>query len=392
MLLLIVGCAENSPASTFDTAGPVSELQASLFYLVLFIAIGVFVVVEGLILFATFRYRRHNEGLPKQTHGNQRLEILWTIIPTIIIVIIAIPTVIGIWQLANPSDAGDELEVEAIGHQWWFEFRYPTEGVVTANELVVPTDRWVRLTLSSQDVIHSFWVPRLFGKRDMLPNHENTLWFRADEVGDYVGICAEFCGIAHAKMQFVVKAMAPDDYDAWRAGWFTPPSADLTESESAGASLFLQYCATCHSDNSYRTNGYEIEIAAQQQRWDAFTGDEENGSNLPGGSSVVSAPNLTGFGTRTTLGAGSVPLTDETLFDWIRNPAVNRNGDEVKPGTRMQGHAIIYTADWTDSQRAYYQNPTNADLSVETDANLTDAEINQLVDYLMSRTPAEVGG
>lgn len=391
MALIGVACGSGE-ASTLDPAGPVAETQFNLLLYVFWIAVAVFIIVEGLIIFVIFKYRRRNDAIPEQTHGNGRLELLWTIIPAIIIVAIAIPTVRGIWDLARPECPNGTMQVEAIGHQWWFEFRYPTERVITANELVVPTGKCVELHLQSQDVIHSFWVPRLFGKRDMVPNQTNLLTFTADEADEYLGICAELCGIAHAKMQFRVIALEQADYDDWVNDWFVAPvRPEAGSSVAAGQLLFNQHCATCHTVNSYQVGGYNAEVDAQERRWASFISDPtpRGGSNLPAGSPLVSAPNLTQFATRTTLGAGALDLNRDTLFDWIKNPSVARDGSEVKPGTRMQNHAAVYVGQLSDSEVTQYQNRRTENFAVDVDAGLSDSEINQLVDYLFSLTPGD---
>ena len=174
--LLFAACTPSNPQSTFGVSGPVSREQADLFKFVFWIAVVVFVLVEGLIVYFAIRFRRRSDSeMPAQIHGNTKLEITWTLIPALIIFAIAIPTVRGIWDLATPPD-GDNLSVEAVGHQWWFEFRYPNQEIVTANELHIPVGVPVVIDLHSQDVIHSFWVPKLAGKVDMVPLKNNQLW------------------------------------------------------------------------------------------------------------------------------------------------------------------------------------------------------------------------
>ena len=365
--LLILAC-EPTPSSTFDTAGPIAELQANLLYYVFIIAAVVFVIVEGLIIYIVFKYRRRrNDEMPEQVHGNTKLEIIWTVIPAIIIIAIAIPTVQGIWSVANAGKDENRMTIEAIGHQWWFEFRYPSMDIVTANDLYIPTGQWIQLELSSQDVIHSFWVPRLFGKEDMIPNRTTFINFRADEPGEYIGQCAEFCGIAHGKMQFRVIALPPEEFEAWGFDWFNPPEP-LSEDAQAGQILFATNCATCHTTNSYVTGGYEREIQSQAARWFAWTEDP-----LTGGSRIVSAPDLTHFGTRTTVGAGTLELSYDNLFTWVKDPSA------IKFGTRMQNHAAVYLAN------SNIDEPTTADNT--TEAALSDTEIGQIVDYLLELVP-----
>lgn len=368
-LLLLVAVAVvtiscNGDASTFNTAGPVAELQANLLIFVTVIAAVVFVFVEGLIIFIVLRYRRKDDKMPAQTHGNKRLEILWTVIPAIIIVVITIPTIQAIWSLATQEH---DMEVSVVAHQWWFEFRYPSSEIVTANELHIPTGTTVRLELHSQDVLHSFWVPRLFGKRDLVPNQTNFLSFSADEPGRYEGVCAEFCGIAHANMKFTIIAHTPEEFGRWETEWFNPP-ADLSESAAEGRLVFQQHCATCHSVDSYRAGGYTREINLQDARYAAWTDDP-----LPGGSPLVSAPNLTHFGMRTTLASGIEELNSDTLFRWIENPS------SLKIGTRMQAHAAVYLANFGEGD--------DVDSDHEQPADLASSEIEQLVDYLLELTP-----
>ena len=353
--ILLMACNPEGPQSTFDAQGPVSEIQKNLFLFTFWIAVIVFIVVEGAILFVTFRYRRKNDELPVQTHGNLKLEITWTIIPAIIIVIIAIPTVIGIWQTQVMPDEEDSLVINAVGHQWWFEFNYPSEEVVTANELHLPEDTNVIVNIESQDVIHSFWIPKIAGKVDMVPNHENQLWIKADNPGLYYGQCAEFCGVAHAMMRFRVIVHTNEDYQNWLEYMRTPPQDLVSGSdEDEGRKLFVGNCSMCHTYDSYKKAAYHKEINSQYNRWEEWKKDKEN-------SAIVSAPNLTHFGNRITLGAGLKENNYDNLVKWIEDP------DTIKIGTRMKNHAAIYT----------------------TENKLSDLEIQQIAKYLLSLKPSD---
>ena len=185
--------------STFDTSGPVARSQLVLFYWIFWAAVFVFVVVGGVILYAVIRYRRRpGDPDPPQIHGHKRLEIAWTILPGIVLAVVAVPTILTIFDNANSPEPG-ALTVNVVAHQWWWEFRYPSEGgadLVTANELHIPVDEVVNVTLDSTDVLHSFWIPKIAGKVDVVPNNLNTMWIQADEAGEYLGQCAEFCGVA----------------------------------------------------------------------------------------------------------------------------------------------------------------------------------------------------
>ncbi len=361
--LLVAACSPEHPQSTFGVSGPVARDQANLFLFIFWIAVAVFIVVEGIIIYTIVRYRKRDDSMPRQVHGNTKLEITWTVIPTIVVAIIAVPTIIGVWeqQRGAPSDMGDVLEVEAIGHRWWFEFRYPNQEVVTANEMHVPVGRPVNISLSSQDVIHSFWVPKLAGKVDMIPLNENLVWFIAEEPGVYDGQCAEFCGIAHAHMRFRVIAHEEEDFQNWVAGMRTPPVAIEPGTGAAnGSTLFATHCKTCHTNDSWRKDAYSLEIQQQDSRWATWLDDIEN-------SRIVSAPNMTNYGDRLFLGSGIKENSRENLIKWIRDPS------SIKIGTSMQDHAAIY------QERE------------DNKADLTEQEVADIADYLLALKPGDIG-
>ena len=289
------------------TWAPASENAREIhdvYVLVFWLAGAVFVGVLFLVLLFSLMFKEQEGVEATQTHGNSRLEILWTFIPVIIVGIMAVPTFDAIvaYEGDPPSDA-DPLEVVAIGHQWWFEFQYPDQGITTATDLYIPVDRPVRVTLYSDDVIHSFWVPRLMGKKDMVPSHENSIWFTPDEVGMYLGQCAEFCGLSHAKMRFRVVVQEQADFDTWVAhaqAGATPPDQVEEGLVAEGAQLFLQAgCVGCHVIDGY-----------------------------PGAVGEV-GPNLTLVGSRTAIAGGWLENTPEELASWLRDPA------GTKPGSLM---------------------------------------------------------
>ena len=324
VLLLLLACSTGKQ-STWDPVGPVAERQLLLFNVLLWVMVAVFILVEGVLVYAAIRYRRRpGQGLPNQTHGNMPLEIIWTVIPTILIMALGIWSVITIYEFDEPPASADVLHVNVTGHQWWFEFEYEDAGggkrIVTANELRVPVDRAVRLTLESDDVLHSFWIPKLAGKIDMVPNRTNHLWFQADSdkidslPATFYGQCAEFCGIAHALMKFRVRVLDQQDYDAWVRNYGPPPAN--TEQAKQGQRVFGN-CAMCHSIDG------ENDSQAQASRKQAFLSVGE----------VVLAPNLTDLRTRESLAAGLLDLNKEKLKRWIRNP------EDVKQGNYMKSRA-----------------------------------------------------
>lgn len=218
--LLLAACSGQYPNSTFTDLTDFNRDSTSLWNLMIWLGIGVFVLVELLLLFVMIKYRRRpNDAEPEHVHGNTKLELTWTILPAVILVIIAVPTVKSIWRFQSGAPA-NALQIDVIGHQWWWEFRYPEQNIVTANELYLPTGRPVNFTLRSQDVIHSFWIPQLGGKRDVVSNRTNHLWFTPDSVGTraFNGSCNEYCGASHANMRFRAYTVSPEEFDRWVAG------------------------------------------------------------------------------------------------------------------------------------------------------------------------------
>ena len=322
VVLLLLACTPDHPQSTFDVAGPVADKQRTLFYIIFWAAIFVFVVVEGALIYAVFRFRwkpGQNE-MPPQVHGHTALEIGWTIFPVVIIAVIAVPTIIYIFDIAEDPPADEAIEINVIGHQWWWEFEYPEQSVVTANEMHVPVDTPVKLNLMSDDVIHSFWIPKLAGKQDVVPNNVNPLQFTANFVGTYFGQCAEFCGVAHAHMRFRVIVESQFEFDKWVTAYHTP-LGPLTGEAAQGATQFaVRGCLLCHKADGPAPK--EIRQALRE--------------SFEGGELRFPAPNLTNFGSRTTMAAGMMELNEENLVKWLRDP------DEVKPGNRMAELATVY--------------------------------------------------
>jgi cytochrome c oxidase subunit 2 len=230
-------------------ASDVADTIDSLYTLVFWLAGGVFILIMALTLYFALAFREREGAEAMQFHGNARLEVLWTLIPVAIVAVIAIPTFNAIVDTHGDAPDG-ALEVIATGHQWWFEFEYPEFGITTANELYLPVDRPVSVTLLSVDVIHSFYVPRLAGKTDMVPGHENHLWFTPTEASDepYLAQCYEFCGTAHANMRFRVFVREPGDFDAWVARMQEGDPAPMRELAQAGEQQFAASgCVGCHA-------------------------------------------------------------------------------------------------------------------------------------------------
>ena len=325
---VLAGCSGSGPQSALDPKGPVARDIDDLWTLVYVLAVVVFVLVSaGLIVsIIRFREKKGDDQEPKQLHGNTALEITWTIIPAVILAIISVPTVQGIFDIRN-EPTGARIDVDVVGHQWWWEFTYPgftdSEGrpLTTANELHIPSDETVYLTMTSADVIHSFWVPALNGKRDVVPGSESNLILRADpgleneDVGFGRGIipgqCAEFCGLAHADMRILVFVHSQADFERWVAGQLEP--AVVPEDDggtlAAGYQSFELICTACHQATLRGPDGVEVVGPRSVLDVDGRLFDS------------ALAPNLTHFGSRSTFGGASFDSTSEHLAEWLANPA-----------------------------------------------------------------------
>ena len=330
-LLLLGSCGQvEQPLNSFDSQGPIAERINDLFWPVFWIAVVIFVLVQGALLVAVFLFRERKgkqRPEPKQLQGNTRLELLWTVIPTLILAGIAVPTVTTLFDLAEcPPGA---MEIEVIGHQWWFEYRYPDSGVVTANIMVIPEDTEVCAKMTSEDVLHNFWIPKLAGKRYLVPGQETEQRLYAEEPGEYWGHCAEFCGLSHARMRARVVSMTQDGFDAWVINQTRPAITPAPGSPAEkGMEVFLAgACIGCHIID---------------------------GVNNPDPATLtVPAPDLTHFAGRhvfagATLPAGLNPTRadwEESLKLWLADPP------NWKPGSFMQYLGL--TADEIDSLVAY---------------------------------------
>jgi cytochrome c oxidase subunit II len=228
--------ATGYPNSVFTRHTEFNREIGSLFDILIWLGTIVFVFVEAILLYTIWRYRRRSDqDRPEHVHGNTTLEILWTAIPALILAFIAVPTVRTIFK-TQASASADALQVEVIGHQWWWEFRYPQYKITTANELYLPVGRKVNFTLKSNDVLHSFWIPQLGGKRDLITNHPNYLWFTPDSVGEQAwnGMCVEFCGASHANMRFKTFTVTAANFESWAAHQASPAAFGAATAPTTG--------------------------------------------------------------------------------------------------------------------------------------------------------------
>ncbi|HEX9775274.1 MAG TPA: cytochrome c oxidase subunit II [Actinomycetota bacterium] len=318
--LALAACAKEAPQDALAPEGPVARQIDALFRPVFWIAAGVFVLVEGLIVFAIIRFRdKAGREEPKQVHGNTRMEIAWTIVPALLLAGISIPMVLTIFDLTPSHEPGppcpsDEVCVRVIAKQWWWEYEYLSEGepnVVTANELVIPVGKDVFLELTSDDVIHSFWVPKLAGKQDVVPERTNTLLFSADVAGEWEGQCAEFCALSHANMRLHVRAIPEPEFDAWIDEQRAPAAEPATADAIAGRALFANM-------DLFEDRGH-LEFACIQCH--AINGLEGAGARV--------GPDLTHFASRAKFAGWTLHNDDETVAAWLTNTRA------LKPGVVM---------------------------------------------------------
>jgi cytochrome c oxidase subunit II len=394
LAVFAAACAPAHPNSVFTNHTDFNRAIGHLFDLLIALGSFVFVFVETLLLIALIKFRKR-EGMPAptQTHGNTKMEILWTAIPALILAVIAVPTVRTIFQTEAPA-ASDALQVTVTGHQWWWEFQYPQYGITTANELYLPIGRTVNFTLKTADVIHSFWIPSLGGKRDLVSNHTNYLWFTPDSVGDDVfnGFCAEYCGMSHANMRFKVFTVKPEEFAEW-AKHEAEPAVPLDTGKTAPAGKpgapavqIAQAAPSTESFVSFPRNEIPKYAVPQTPIPAGMTFDQSLVGNPVQGEKLISAPtsmclachtikgnpmmqgvlgpNLTHVASRTTIAGGLYPNDKEHLELWIKNARV------MKPGV------LMYTLGAGEIDPATGK-PTEM-------GKLTDQQIADIVAYLQT--------
>ena len=307
--LAVVALAQPAPPflSPTNIFAPVSTPAQSVFDLSVFVLEvtgAIFVVVFSLLAYAVvkFRKKRMSDGRePAQVYGSSQLELAWTVIPVLIVVVLFLAAARVIASIQNAAHPSNALEVTVIGHQFWWEYRYPSLKVVTANELHVPVSDPAHptptfLRLLSADTDHSFWVPRLAGKTDLIPNHPNSMWIDPHETGLYLGQCAQYCGTQHALMLLRVYVDSREDFDRWVKQQSQP--AHISSRASPGERIFETTCVSCHT----------------------IAGTPAHGKF---------GPDLTHLMSRQTIASGAAKNSFGSLVAWIYNP------DVVKPGSKM---------------------------------------------------------
>lgn len=332
VVLALAACAHEYPQSTLSPKSDFTRMIDGVFMTTVWWALAVFILVEGALLWAIFRYRgRPDDPEPRQTHGNTTIEIIWTAIPALILAMISVPTVRAIFKTYEEPSGAEVVRVNVTGHQWWWEFNYPQYGVTSANELHVPVGKTVFLEMNAFDVLHSFWMPQLGAKRDVFPNRKTTLWFRADSAGLYPGQCAEFCGTQHGRMAFHVAAQTPAEFDAYIKGLqatgapaAAPVAADSTRRSASAPVITTALAAQTPVQTPAAPAGADTLAGSKLFAAKGCVGCHS--LNAVKFSKGLIGPNLANVGSRHYIAAGTLLNTDENLAHWIQHPWSVKHG------------------------------------------------------------------
>jgi cytochrome c oxidase subunit 2 len=314
--IAVAACAQDvhSVANILKPQATPAESVYSLSLLVVAVCAAIFLVVSGVLTYTIVRFRRRAGDLrePAQVYGSNQIEIAWTVIPILIVFVLTLATARVVTAIQNKSASPDALQITVVGHQWWWEIRYPSLGIVTANELHVPVSTAANpalafLTLESADVAHSFWVPQLAGKTDLIPNHPNTMWIDPKQEGTFLGNCAEYCGTQHANMLLRVIVQSPADFAKWSARQRQHAIVD-TQIEAGRIQFLSLSCVNCHTVSGTSASG-------------------------------VFGPDLSHLMSRDTLAAGVIPNNVDNLRAWIRDPQAIKPGN-LMPNMQLNPHEL----------------------------------------------------
>jgi cytochrome c oxidase subunit II len=373
---MLGGCARNAPQDTFQAAGSNARQIQNLAVPVFIIAGIVLLIVFFVIIYVVIRFRDRGQELPRQTHGNPALEIGLTILPAILLIAVGIPTVKTVFSLAKTSDT--QCVINITGQQWWWEYEYPVqkcggvdiaEPIITAGELVMPTQVNVLLRITSNDVIHSYWIPKLNGKRDAVPGRVQPLRMEADHPGIYAGQCTEFCGLSHARMRMDAIGLFPADFKTWVDNQLQLASKPTNELALKGEDTFRTQCSRCHQvnglteENADGTNSLKPIIS--QPNLYVVSGNAPNLTNLMTRTTFAGATwNLLNdvcreklhsatpeaFGALYLQGVTPECLNQSDLRSWIRDapamkPMYSSEADKVRSGGKYRGMPNLHLND-----------------------------------------------
>ncbi len=381
--VLVAGCAQDAPQDTWDPAGPNAQMINDLDWIVYSIAAVVGLVVLGVVGFAVVKFRDRGQAIPEQTHGKPALEITLTIIPALILIGIAIPSVSTLMALNETDDT--ECIINVTGQQWWWEVDYAQQDgcggiaapIITSGQMVIPVDTPVLVRGTSRDVIHSWWIPRLNGKKDMVPGRVHTVRLQADEPGIYAGQCTEFCGLSHANMRMEVIAMMPDDFEAWKAEQLAPYEAPEAGTLAAtGEATFVAQCSRCHQVNGLEDANGEPVISRPDLQ--VYSG---------------AAPNLSYLMTRNTFAGASFDLLTEQCRANVWDAPPDLVGERYLQGVTPECLNSVELREWlrnSPAKKPMYADPTKL---AETgglvrgmpNLALSEDQIDEIIAYLLER-------
>ena len=400
-LLGLAACTQN-PNSVFHNRTDFNRDVTSLFRLIIIMGTAVFIFTELLLITAIWKFRaKPGAPRPEQVHGNTKLELAWTIIPAIVLAVIAVPTVSTIFKTQSLGNNTNAVQIEVIGHQWWWEFRYQQYGVTTANEVYMPLGKTISFSLNTMDVIHSFWIPGLGGKRDAVYNptsgwlkyRQNHIWFTADSTTPDVfnGYCAEYCGTSHANMRFRAMVVTPANFDSWIANQQKPaaftaapvaptpaPASRRGAAATAAQPTMTEAGFVAFPRDSVKPHSWpQTPIPASIGFDTTLVGDAARGAPLVAGGACIAChtikgvptmqakvgPDLTHVGSRLTIGGGLFPNDTNHLGSWVKNAGA------MKPGVFM-----------TTLGKGQYDPKNKVTLSM----GLSDQQIADIVAYLQA--------
>ncbi|MEO6571432.1 MAG: cytochrome c oxidase subunit II [Ilumatobacteraceae bacterium] len=387
---LLASCARDAPQDTWQPEGDYAQTIHNLQWPVFLLAGIVGLIVMGAVFFTVFKFRDRGQAIPEQGHGNALIEYVFIAIPALLLASIAVPTVDTILKL-NDTKAADCV-INVTGQQWWWEFDYPVDTagnicgfqpkvdaspIVTSGQMVIPTNAKVVIRGTSRDVIHSFWVPKLNGKRDMVPGRVHTWNFEADRPGIYAGQCAEFCGLSHANMRMEIVALDPVDYQAWIDNQLEPYQSPEEDTLAAtGEGTFVSQCSRCHQVNGLTNADGDLIISAPEQY--VWSG---------------AAPNLTNLMTRNTFAGASWDLLTQDCRDDVWKATPEEFGAKYLAGVSQECLNQIDLKEWLRNAPAKKPMYADPEKLVETGGKtrgmpylaLSEDQINELVAYLIER-------
>ena len=311
LALLASACSSSveNPQTSFNPQSDYANVGLDLFKGIIIVGVVVGGLVEIALVYVALRYRRRpGDPLPPQIHGSTVVEVIWTSGPVVIVAAILGFTLPVIFSTQAPAPAGS-MNIDVTGHQFWWEFGYPDAGVLTANELHIPVGQTVNLVLQSDDVIHSFWVPALGGKRDAFPGHTNYIWLKADSVGEFPGQCYQLCGYSHGNMRERAIIQTPSDFQSWLTAQKAPAVTPTDPTAAEGAQLFqTRGCSACHTING-----------------------------TPAAGKV--GPNLTHVASRGVIAGSILENNAENLRTWLKDPPAVKPGS-VMPNLGLSDHEL----------------------------------------------------